>query len=177
MSWWTWLASSDDLNLRIFGSTKNSLSGVNEISVFHDSSNEDSRVLLVKLGIYKESGECEVTGIVCGSFPLTKKVGAVDSTSGLIRCEVWYLVGVPEGESTVTASLSSVADRVDMIATTWLDCVGLGDASDSDSGNLDAISLSLVTQSNRSKLDGSWAGISARIVTPGDGVELIDNVS
>jgi hypothetical protein len=142
----------------------------------HDSGTDANRVLTVSVRVRKASGTCEVTGVTCGASALTKKVGALDDFDGIVRAESWYLYLPPEGASAVTASFSSAADGAEIVATTWNGCAGLGPNTDTAVGSLTNVSMGLTSQAATSKLVGAWAGLDARVVTPGAGVTEIDSL-
>jgi hypothetical protein len=142
----------------------------------HDSGTDANRVLEVSVRVRKASGTCEVTGVTCGASALTKKVGALDDFDGIVRAESWYLYLPPEGASAVTASFSSAADGAEIVATTWNGSAGLGPNTDTAVGSLTNVSMGLTSQAATSKLVGAWAGLDARVVTPGTGVTEIDSL-
>ena len=164
-------------DLRTHATAKAQAFAANTISVNLDTSTGANRVAGVVVRAYRAAGNVEVTSVTVGGQQAAKIVGAYEPTDGHLRCEGWWLGDPPEGASVaVVANLSEVADSVEIVAVTKLDCAGPGPNTDTQTGSLTNVSMGLTSQAATSQLVGAWAGREGRVVVPGAGVTEIDSL-
>jgi prepilin-type N-terminal cleavage/methylation domain-containing protein len=128
------------------------------LSFQHTVGSGSNRVLVVTVGVERDSGQNVVSGVTYGGQPLAKIRGEIAEPGGAVEghAELWYLLAPPSGNGTVVISTGGGSGADSQIHGGAISLEGVAQqAPEANAGNnntgSNTISTSITTQT-----DGAW---------------------
>ncbi len=153
-----------------------SCSSCSSLSFQHTVGSGSNRLLVVTVGVERDSGENVVSGVTYAGQPLAKIRGEIAQPGGATEghAELWYLLAPPSGNGTVVISTGGGSGNVGQIHGGAISLEGVAQqAPEADAGN-NLIGAGPISTNITTLTDGAWlidavTGGNTGIFTPDSG--------